>query len=150
MKRHITMALLLCLMLSGNSALLAEAGNPRSEIAWQPATAAIFALAQQRQKLVFLDLTAEWCQFCKQMDQTTYRDPDVISYINEHFVAARVNDVGQGDLVERYRHHARPGTVMMLNGEGREILHKRGFLNAQLMQWMLLAVVQNPSPEEHQ
>ena len=77
-----------------------------------------------------------------------YRDAEVVAYINEHFLAVRVSDEGAGDLIEHYRRHARPGTVM-LNADGIEILHKRGYLKPKLMLWMMMAVVQNPSPEAH-
>ncbi|MEN8214369.1 MAG: DUF255 domain-containing protein [Pseudomonadota bacterium] len=133
------------MLLAGGATAPASAG---AVIAWQPPNAALYQQAKQQDKLVFLDLTAKWCQFCKKMDRTTYSDPAVVDYINAHFVAARVYDEGAGDLVERYRRHARPGAVM-LNAEGAEILQKRGYLNPQLMLWMLMAVVQNPSAEAH-
>lgn len=148
MKQQLITFAIVCLLLSGVTTVLAKANDAEPGIAWQPSTAAIYAQAKQQNKLVFLDLTAEWCQFCKKMDETTYRDPEVVAYINEHFLALRVSDEGEGDLIEHYLQHARPGTVM-LNADGVEILHKRGYLNPQLMLWMMMAVVQNPSPEAH-
>jgi thiol:disulfide interchange protein len=146
MKQYAILFLIACVTLS-SAATLSVASNA-SQIAWQPSTAAIYAQAKQQNKLVFLDLTAEWCLFCKKMDETTYRDAEVVAYINEHFLPVRVSDEGEGELIEQYRRHARPGTVM-LNADGIEILHKRGYLNAQLMLWMMMAVVQDPSPEVH-
>ncbi|HBH36704.1 MAG TPA: hypothetical protein DDW45_10385 [Gammaproteobacteria bacterium] len=148
MKHRLITFIIVCLMLSGVTTVLAKASVAEPEIAWQPSTAAIYEQAKQQNKLVFLDLTAEWCLFCKKMDETTYRDPEVVAYINEHFLPVRVSDAGAGDVIEHYRRHARPGTVM-LNADGIEILHKRGYLNAQLMLWMMMAVVQNPTPEAH-
>jgi thiol:disulfide interchange protein len=148
MKHQLITFMLVCLLLSGVTTVLAKVNDAEPEIAWQPSTVAIYEQAKQQSKLVFLDLTAEWCQFCKKMDETTYRDAEVVAYINEHFLPVRVGDEGAGDLVEYYRQHARPGTVM-LNADGVEILHKRGYLNPQLMLWMMMAVVQNPSPEAH-
>ncbi len=148
MKHQLITFAIVCFLLSGVTTVLAKANDAEPEIAWQPSSAAIYEQAKQQNKLVFLDLTAEWCQFCKKMDETTFRDADVVAYINEHFLPVRVSDEGVGDLVEHYRQHARPGTVM-LNADGIEILHKRGYLNPQLMLWMMMAVVQNPSPEAH-
>lgn len=148
MKQYLLLFFIACMMLSSVTSTLSAASITTPEIAWQPSTSAIYEQAKQQNKLVFLDLTAEWCQFCKKMDETTYRDAEVVAYINEHFLAVRVSDEGAGDLIEHYRRHARPGTVM-LNADGIEILHKRGYLNPQLMLWMMMAVVQNPSPEAH-
>ena len=148
MKHQFNMFITVFLLLPGSGVLLAKANDAEPEIAWRPTSAAIYEQANQQNKLVFLDLTAEWCQFCKKMDETTYRDAEVAAYINKNFLAVRVSDEGAGDLIEHYRQHARPGTVM-LNADGVEILHKRGYLNPQLMLWMMMAVVQNPSPEAH-
>ena len=146
MKQYAILFFIACVTLA-SAATLSVASNA-TQIAWQPSTAAIYAQAKQQNKLVFLDLTAEWCLFCKKMDETTYRDAEVVAYINEHFLPVRVSDEGEGELIEHYRRHARPGTVM-LNADGAEILHKRGYLNPQLMLWMMMAVVQDPSPEAH-
>lgn len=140
--------LLFCTLLSGTFPAWAESHAAGAAIAWQQPTPQLFERAQRLNKLVFVYLTAEWCQFCRKMEQTTYRDPNVIAYLAEHFVAARIADDDDGELAQRYRNHARPGTVM-LNADGVEILYKRGYLNAQIMQWMIAAVVADPSPEAH-
>lgn len=140
--------LLACTLLSGYLPAWAESRAAGVAIDWQQPGAQLFERAQRLNKLVFVNLTAEWCQVCKKMEQTTYSDANVIAYIAEHFVAARVSDEDHGELAQRYRNHARPATVI-LNADAAEILHKRGYLNAQLMQWMLAAVVANPSPEAH-
>lgn len=149
MKRYVHTLITVSMMIfAGSATLQASVRDGGVEIAWQPSTSSIYTLAKQQNKLVFLDLTAEWCLFCKKMDETTYRDPEVVAYINEHFLPVRVSDEGEGELIEHYRRHARPGTVM-LNADGDEILLKRGYLNAQLMLWMMMAVVQDPTPEAH-
>jgi uncharacterized protein len=142
------MVLLAGTLLAGSSPAWAESRAAGAAIVWQQPTPQLFERAQRLDKLVFVNLTAEWCQFCKKMEQTTYRDANVIAYLAEYFVAARLSDEESGELAQRYRNHARPGTVV-LNADGVEILHKRGYLNAQLMQWMLAAVVAEPTPEAH-
>jgi thioredoxin-related protein len=42
-------------------------------------------------KPVIIDLYTNWCYWCKVMDKKTYTNPKVISYINEHFYAVKVN-----------------------------------------------------------
>lgn len=36
-------------------------------------------------KPVIIDLYTKWCKWCKEMDQKTYNNDKVISYINDHF-----------------------------------------------------------------
>jgi len=40
---------------------------------------------------VLIDLYTNWCYWCKVMDKKTYNNAEVISYINAHFYAVRLN-----------------------------------------------------------
>ncbi len=40
---------------------------------------------------VLMDLYTNWCYWCKVMDKKTYNNAKVISYINDHFYAVKVN-----------------------------------------------------------
>ncbi|MEO5649106.1 MAG: DUF255 domain-containing protein [Ginsengibacter sp.] len=40
---------------------------------------------------VLIDLFTNWCYWCKVMDKKTYNRSEVISYINEHFYAVKIN-----------------------------------------------------------
>jgi thioredoxin-related protein len=42
-------------------------------------------------KPVIIDLYTNWCYWCKVMDKKTYTNEKVISYINDHFYAVKVN-----------------------------------------------------------
>ena len=42
-------------------------------------------------KPIIIDLYTNWCYWCKVMDKKTYNNKNVISYINKHFYAVKVN-----------------------------------------------------------
>ena len=106
---------------------------------WQEWSPQIFQQAQDDNHLVLLDVTAEWCVFCKKMDETTYRDSDVIRIINEHFIPVRVADETHPDLARKYAKYGRPVTVIM-TADGTEIIAKPGYLKPQWMVWFLQAI----------
>lgn len=115
---------------------------------WHAWSDEAFAEAKQTGKLVLLDLTAEWCVFCKKMDETTYRDDQVIETINEHFIPVRAADETHPQLATRYARYGRPLTVVFAY-DGSEVIARPGYLQPQWMVWFLEAVAADPDPEAH-
>ncbi len=71
-----------------------SSGND-DEIKWMSFDDAV-KLDAQHPKKVFIDVYTPWCGWCKKMDETTYKDPDIIKYLNENFYAVRL-DAETGD-----------------------------------------------------
>ena len=42
-------------------------------------------------KKIFIDMFTDWCGWCKKMDQTTFLNPEVVKYMNEHYYAVKFN-----------------------------------------------------------
>ncbi|MBQ8958415.1 MAG: DUF255 domain-containing protein [Bacteroidales bacterium] len=40
-------------------------------------------------KMVFIDVYTDWCGWCKRMDQTTFVNPVIAKYMNEHFYCVK-------------------------------------------------------------
>lgn len=127
--------------------LFGPAAWAASQVQWQNWSEEAFAAAKSERRLVLVDLSAEWCAFCKKMDATTWQDPKVQAAIEQHYLPIKVVDENDSELARKYRDYGRPAVVIM-DGDGREILRKRGYLKPQWMQWMLEAVVQEQGLSE--
>lgn len=82
-KLLITALLMSCICLSSTS----RNGDEIKWLSWQE----VVELNKQNPKKVFVDVYTDWCGWCKRMDATTFKDPDVIAYMNEHFYAVRMD-----------------------------------------------------------
>jgi uncharacterized protein YyaL (SSP411 family) len=114
-------------------------------IDWQPWSDAAFARARSEHRFVILDLEAVWCHWCHVMDETTYRDPKVISLIGTRYVAVRVDQDSRPDLANRYEDYGWPATIVFA-GDGSEIVRRRGYMDPAQMASMLQAIIDDPTP----
>ncbi len=71
------MVLLLSLLLVGS---LSQA----QEIEWMTMNEALEAQKEDPKK-IFMDVYTTWCGPCKLMDRNTFKNPQVISFINDNY-----------------------------------------------------------------
>lgn len=50
-----------------------------------------FEMQATSPKPIIIDVYTDWCGWCKHMEKTTYRDPQIVSYINTNFYAVKYN-----------------------------------------------------------
>ncbi|MDE6515199.1 MAG: DUF255 domain-containing protein, partial [Bacteroidales bacterium] len=50
-------------------------------------------------KKIFVDVYTDWCGWCKRLDATTFANPEIIKYMNEHFIAVKLNAERQDTVV---------------------------------------------------
>jgi uncharacterized protein len=124
--------------------ITAEPAAPPS-IAWQSWSDGQFAGAKREHRFVLLDLEAVWCHWCHVMDDTTYSDPAVRKLIAEKYIAVRVDQDSRPDISNRYEDYGWPATVVF-DGEGHEIVKRRGYLPPGQMASMLQAIIDDPTP----
>ncbi len=122
---------------------LASAAEP--ELKWQPWSDAAFAQAKAENKFVLLDLEAVWCHWCHVMEATTYQDPATVALLNSKYVLVRVDQDSRPDLASRYEDYGWPATVVF-DGDGQEIVKRRGYLPPVQMASILKAIIDDPTP----
>ncbi|MCH2082421.1 MAG: DUF255 domain-containing protein [Saprospiraceae bacterium] len=64
-------------------------------LTWEEA----MALDNENDKKYFVDLYTEWCGYCKKMDRTTFKDKEVIKYVNQHFIPIKL-DAEQKEAIQ--------------------------------------------------
>jgi thiol:disulfide interchange protein len=84
--------------------------------------------ATAENKAVLVNFYAEWCVWCKRMESTTLRDANVAAMLSNSVVPVSLDVEGDGEeLSTEFGVEALP-TVLVLDGEGRELGRIPGYL----------------------
>ncbi len=103
----------------------------RTKIEWREWGDAAFEEAKEADKPILLSLSARWCSWCHEMDETTYAVPTLAANVNDSFVPVRADIDRHPRVRERYNMGGFPTTVF-LTPEG-EHLTGATFLDANTM-----------------
>ncbi|RMD73721.1 MAG: DUF255 domain-containing protein [Bacteroidetes bacterium] len=71
-----------------------QTGDGIRWMSWEEAVAA----NEKVKKKFIVDVYTKWCGWCKRMDATTFKDPAVVDYINEHFYAVKLDAEQKEDI----------------------------------------------------
>ncbi len=77
--------------------LMAKGGEP-VRINWMGWEEAVAKAKTEKRKIV-LDVYTEWCKWCKQMENTTFQQPELALFINKNFYPVKL-DAEQKDELE--------------------------------------------------
>ncbi len=101
-----------------------QSGNIQWAQTWD---AALFR-ARSEEKVVVVTFYADWCIWCKKLEDTTLADSSVASFLAENTVPVRLDVDGAGrELSDQYRVDGLP-TVLVLKNDGTELGRIPGYL----------------------
>ena len=93
--------------------------------------------AKAERKVVLVDIYAEWCAQCKELDEKTWPEAGVKQWLAQNAVAIRIDtDAKRKDLATKLQIRSYP-TVLLLDAEGRELRRSLGFQKPETMKaWL--------------
>jgi thioredoxin-related protein len=84
-------------------------------------------LAKIEKKKVFLHFYADWCVFCRKMAKDTFQNNNVVSTLNDTFIAIRVDSDNEPDLAAKYGVRGLPAN-WFLTEMGQPIVSIPGYI----------------------
>jgi len=95
------------------------------------------AKAKAQHKVVLVDIYAEWCAQCHELDEKTWPDPQVKAWIQANAIAVRIDtDAVRKDLATQLKIGSYP-TVLIISADGQEQKRSLGFQPpAEMLAWL--------------
>ncbi len=123
---------IMALFVAGIAALSLPSGFASSGgIKWRSYEDGLSAAKNDSKKLL-VTFYADWCTYCKVMDRETFKDMEVVKYINDNFVPIRVNSDTERDTANTFKVRGLPDTWFI--SEDQEVIgHRAGYIPAETM-----------------
>ncbi|MFI3301790.1 MAG: thioredoxin fold domain-containing protein [Rikenellaceae bacterium] len=114
-------------------ALLLSVGFASAQVKFQDVSPEeLLKMAESEDKLVFIDIYADWCPPCRAMESEVFSRKDVAEFMDARFVSAKYNmdkDTGK-EIAARYNVRSIP-TYLIFNDKGDFLGRLQGKMPAE-------------------
>ena len=98
-------------------------------VSWQPYSDSLLSDARHQNRPVIIDFYADWCSPCRELEDLTFHDPEIVEQTRQNVVMIKVDLTRKGDpvnlkLLDKYGVKGVP-TVIFLDQDGEERLDLR-------------------------
>lgn len=138
-----------------------EKGKDWKDLNWHKTLEPALSAAGKDDKPVFIDFTAEWCGWCRRLEQDTYSDPKVWEELNTRFVLAHIDGDVHTDLVQKYEVGGYP-CLIVVDSSGEVLVRHSGFVRPESFSNVIIAPLEylplvreieaakkNPDPQKY-
>ena len=84
--------------------------------------------AKKTNKPIFIDFYAQWCSYCKKLDENTFSDLQVQEKLKSKYVLAKIDIDKYPNIASDYKVYGVP-TIVFLNPNGTEIKRNEGYIS---------------------
>lgn len=123
--------LLFCVLLVFSDAVFYEVYAGETGIRWQTYTDGMNMAGEQKLP-VFLHFYADWCRYCVKMEKETFQDYKVIQYVNDNYVAIKVDFDKKRKLALKYQIRALPATFV-IGSDGSQTGPIQGYISKEAL-----------------
>jgi len=97
-----------------------------SEFKWNTDLSATLQDAKKINKSVFVDFYADWCPYCRELDENTFSDPQIQQKLVQNYLLVKINVDQNPASSSQYKVYSLP-TLLVLNPDGQEMRRIEGY-----------------------